>query len=421
MHIWLITVGEPLPIDDSKSRLLRTGILANLLVKNNHKVVWWTSTFDHTKKKHRFSKNTSIELSENFKIKLLHSLGYKKNISIGRIIDHYGLARQFNELLKSESQPDIILCSLPTIELSLAATEYGIKYKVPVVLDVRDLWPDIFLELVPKWGQRLAKLPLLPMFNTVRSACAKATAISGNTSAFVDWGVNYAGRERSKFDRDFPVGYSEVRPDEEDIVAAKQFWKTYGLQEDSKEFICSFFGTLSHQFDIETIIKAAQKLKERNRLFRFILCGSGENLDYYKSLANNCDNITFPGWIGKAEIWTLMRMSSVGLTPYINIQNFTSNLPNKPIEYLSASLPIVSSLRGVLEKLLSIYNCGLTYENSNINDLVSILTNLYDNPEQLMEMSKNAKVLYESRFVAEKVYSDMLNHLESICNNYLTN
>lgn len=418
MYIWLITIGEPLPTDDTKSRLLRTGILSNLLVKKSHKVVWWTSTFDHTKKKHRFSKDTSIDISENFQIKLLHSVGYKKNISLTRIIDHYGLFYKFKQLSKSELQPDIILCSLPTIELSLAATEYGIKNNIPVILDVRDLWPDIFVELVPKWGQGLAKLLLMPMFNTVRSACAKATAISGNTSAFVDWGVNYAGREHSKLDRDFPVGYSEVRPSEEEIVAAKQFWKNHGIHEDSKEFVCCFFGTLSHQFDITTIITAAQKLEEQGRLFRFVLCGSGEKLDYYKSLANTCNNIIFPGWLGKSEIWTLMRMSSVGLAPYINIQNFTSNLPNKPLEYLSAGLPIISSLKGILENLLSTYSCGLTYENSNVDNLVSVLIDLQNNPERLKEISKNAKALYESKFVAEKVYSDMIIYLESIGNKY---
>jgi hypothetical protein len=113
---------------------------------------------------------------------------------LSRIIDHYQVANKFKEIAQSESPPDIILCSLPTLELSLVATEYGRENNIPVILDVRDLWPDIFLELAPKWGQWLAKLLLLPMFNTLRSACTQATAISGITPEFVDWGVNYASR-----------------------------------------------------------------------------------------------------------------------------------------------------------------------------------------------------------------------------------
>ena len=82
MRIWLITIGEPLQISDPNDRLQRTGILAKSLVKRGHQVIWWTSTFDHVRKKHRFYKDTNYKLSDNFEIKLLHAIQYKKNISI---------------------------------------------------------------------------------------------------------------------------------------------------------------------------------------------------------------------------------------------------------------------------------------------------------------------------------------------------
>jgi len=51
MRIWLVTIGEPLPIDGSNERLYRMGIIANLLVKKGHKIIWWSSTFNHVRKK----------------------------------------------------------------------------------------------------------------------------------------------------------------------------------------------------------------------------------------------------------------------------------------------------------------------------------------------------------------------------------
>jgi len=167
-----------------------------------------------------------------------------------------------------------------------------------------------------------------------------------------------------------------------------------------------------------TIIEAARKLKKQNRSFRFILCGSGDNFAYYKNLAIDCDNVIFPGWVGAADIWTLMRIASVGLAPYLSIQNFTMNLPNKPLEYLSAGLPIVSSLNGVLRDLLLNYDCGVTYANGNSDDLVSTLVNLYDHPELIRKMSENAYALYKEKFIAEKVYNNMISHLELVCENY---
>lgn len=416
MLIWLITLGEPLSSDNLNTRLLRTGIVANLLLERGHKVVWWTSTFDHVLKKQRFDEDTTIILNDRFCIKLLHSVKYKKNVSIRRIINHCGIARKFNRLSESEIKPDIILCSLPTLELSKAAAEYGKKNGVPVVLDVRDLWPDIFLRLVPHWAKSCFKLLLFPMFKTVRIACTEATSIVGITPAFVDWGVNYASRVRTSLDRDFPLGYSSVTPQEKALIEANRFWKKYGLCEE--EFIICFFGTMGRQFEFETVIEAARKLNSQRRLFRFILCGSGDNFEYYKKLASGVDNTVFPGWVGAVEIWSLMRMSAVGLAPYRSNEDFMASLPNKSIEYLSAGLPIISSLKGILKDLLSTSNCGITYENSNSDELVSILIDLYDHPERLKTISENALDVYKEKFVAEKVYNDMIDYLESVHSNY---
>jgi len=359
MRIWLITVGEPLPTDEASDRLLRTGILANLLVAKGHEVVWWSSTFDHTRKKQRFDIDTSIDINNRFRINFLHSLEYNKNVSLRRIINHYGIAHKFAILAEPEQKPDIILCSLPTLELSLVATEYGRKKGIPVVLDVRDLWPDIFLELVPEWGRWFVRTLLSPMFKTVSAACTGANAIIGITPAFVDWGVKYANRTRSGLDRDFPLGYSQDIPAQEAVIEAENFWWKFGVTKNNNDFIACFFGTMGRQFEMETIIEVARKLKFMKPLIRFILCGSGDNLDYYKKLAGGCDNIIFPGWVGAVEIWTLMRMSSVGLAPYRSSKDFMASIPNKSIEYLSAGLPILSSLKGTLKELLSTNDCGL--------------------------------------------------------------
>ena len=58
MNIWLLQRNEPTPIDlKGKSRLFRTGIIAEMLSNSGHKVTWWTSDFDHYSHKYRFRKN----------------------------------------------------------------------------------------------------------------------------------------------------------------------------------------------------------------------------------------------------------------------------------------------------------------------------------------------------------------------------
>lgn len=419
MYISLVTIGEPLPMDGKNIRLHRAGMFVEFLVSRGHCVVWWTSTFDHINKKNRYAQDTTIEINDRYRIKLLHALEYKKNVSIQRFLNHRGIAAKFTRLAETEPKPDIILSSLPTLELCLSAAKYGQAQKVPVVLDVRDLWPDIFLDLVPAPMRGLARIPLYPMFVTLKSACASSTAIIGLTPDFVDWGVRCANRRRTYLDKDFPMGYPDAQPGSKAIREAEKFWADRGLADGSDDtFLACFFGTMGRQFDLETIIAAARKLSGGDRRFQFVLCGDGDNFAYYRELARGCDNITFPGWVNAEQIWVLMRMSKVGLAPYLNTQNFIINLPNKPVEYLSAGLPIVSSLSGVLQELLCSARCGVTYTDHDPGSLASSLADLYDHPEHLREMSSNAHAIYREKYVAEKVYTDLMGHLELVRDNY---
>lgn len=414
MNIWLITVGEPLPTDEGNNRLLRTGILANLLVEKNHNVVWWSSTFNHTEKKHRFLENKSIKIKDNFKLILLHSIGYQSNISIKRLINHYGIAQQFKKLAKLETKPDIILCSLPTLELSLEAANYGKKYSIPVVLDIRDLWPDIFVELAPKHLKTVAKLGLSPLFSILKKSCQQVTAITGITSEIVDWGLKYAQRNKIKYDQDFPLAYSQISLKKDEYINAENFWLDYGLKKNKNQFIVCFFGTIGYQFDLETVIKSAINFNITHPEIIFVICGKGEKLEFYKSLANQNKNIIFSGWVSKTQIYTLMNLSSLAIAPYYNSFDFQLSIPNKVIEYLSAGLPIISSLKGEVQKLIQTYQFGMIYQEKNPHDLLQKIIELKKDNQKLKIMSDNAKKLYEEKFVAEKVYSEMIEYLEEI-------
>ena len=234
----------------------------------------------------------------------------------------------------------------------------------------------------------------------------------------VESGQIRGDRQQLNFDRDFPLAYSEKIPGQYVISKAMDFWYENGIKNKNDEFIACFFGTMGRQFELETVIKAAKILQTVNKNIKFVLCGSGDNLVCYKELASDCSNIIFPGWVQAYHIWTLMRLSSVGLAPYYSSNDFMRSYPNKSIEYLSAGLPVVSSLKGLLQELLENNNCGITYENGNAEQLAKILMGLYEEPEILKTMSANALSLYKERFVAEKVYSDMIEHLELICSEY---
>lgn len=421
MNVWLLTIGEPVPTSkDFNDRLHRAGYFARFLADNGHDVTWWTSTFDHFRKKHNFRSDTTIKLNENFTINLLYGRGYESNVSLGRIIDHIIIAKKFDIKARHENQkPDIIICSLPTIGLCSVASKFGMQYNIPVLLDMRDMWPDIFVDSSPSLLKPVAKIALLPLFQMAKKACADATAITGVTESFVDWGLKRAGRNRHGLDKAFYLGYSVLEPNEEQSVSAAKFWDEQGILSNNKSFNICFIGAIGRQFDFDSIIVVAKDIEKQKLPIKFVLCGAGDRLKYLKSICVNQGNVVFPGWINSSQIHSLMRRSSIGLNPLIDRYDFRSHINNKAIEYMSASLPVFTTLTtGVLPDLLRKYNCGMCYPIGDHEALLSMIMKLYNNHSLLNTMRKNALNLFTKCFDANMVYKDMMEHLNKIIDYY---
>ena len=415
MRIWLITVGEPLPLDGPGERLLRTGVLSYLLQKRGHQVVWWTSSFDHIRKSHRVASDTRVTVSPGLELIVMRSLGYARNVSLARLRDHRALADSFMRLAPQEETPDLILCSMPTIELSRNAVDFGTLRQIPVVLDIRDLWPDIFLALAPEWAKFAVKWLSQGLYRDLRAACAGATALSGITDPIVDWGLTHAGRPRREHDQAFPIGYTDCPPPEVARATAAAYW---AKQLPEEAFVVAFIGTIGRQFDLESVIQAARLLQTGTRPFHFVLCGMGDALKAYQKRAQNMENVHFPGWMDAAQIWHLIRRAQVGLAPYHNSPDFQASLPNKAFEYLSAGLPIVSCLNGELRRLLETNLCGLHYREGDPSNLADSLITLHDSPCLRQDLSDRGKALFEAKFRATVVYSAMAEYLEHLAESH---
>ncbi len=391
-------------------------MLASSLRLQGHDVTWWTSTFDHYRKTQRWEDDNTSVLDEHYRLQAVHSPGYAKNVSIRRIVDHNLHARRVGRRMFAEpDRPHAILCSLPTLELCRVAVDCGHVFGIPVIVDIRDLWPDIFVDAVPAWLHWAARPALLPMFRTAAHVCSRATAITGITPAFVDWGLAYAGRSRSDLDRDFPLGYLNRSHPLPTMAEARQFWSDVGLDRLVGLRVC-FFGSLSWTMADEmfTVIEAARQLQMHGDNVQFVICGSGEKLETYREAAQGCDNIVFPGWVDAPGIRAIMEMSSVGLLPYRSRDDFVRSIPNKVAEYLSGGLPIVSSLRGVTEALLRENDCGVTYQNENAASLVQLLRTLASDKDRLQRMARNAASLFAQRFDATRVYDEMSDYLQEV-------
>jgi glycosyltransferase involved in cell wall biosynthesis len=401
VRIWNVVLGEPVPVEGNKNRLHRSGLINEILASKGHEVHWWTSSFDHFSKLHHSSKYRRFCVSDGYTIHLLHGSSYRKNISLQRIVNHIQVAREFKRLAQNAEKPDLVVCGYPSIELAYNAVSYAKRNKIPVIVDARDMWPDIFSDVMPKFMKPIARLVLAPYFRMATYVFKNATAIIGVTEGFVDWAVGYSGRGRGRFDQAFYLAYPKPVTEPSEVEGAKAFWLEKRINE--QKSIISYVGAVStNKIDIKPIFRAAELLK-KNPDVVFVIAGEGDDRDYLINEAKNLglSNVCFPGWVNKHQIRYLLQNSRFGLVPLHSREDYVASIPNKPIEYLANNLPILSSLSGELSGLLAKERVGYSYHNGE--SLVEILADLDESAYS--DLKVNAERLFSERFCADDVYS----------------
>jgi glycosyltransferase involved in cell wall biosynthesis len=408
LRIWLVTVGEPLPLRTQENpRLLRTGRLAELLSARGHCVTWWTSAFDHFSKTHHVAGDNDVAW-EGGVIRLLKSTGYRSNVSLMRFVEHAGVAVKFARAAARTTRPDVILVSLPTIELAAAAVSYGRRAGIPVIVDVRDLWPDVIVDVAPlqlRWLARALLWPLTALRDRALAGCSGVVAVS---RGYFDWAMAHVARSAGCLDEVVPLGYvaPASRACGDDV---QRRLVNLGVRADA--LLCWYIGTFGRQYDLAPVLIAARDMCAAGRTdVQFVISGDGESGPRWRAMAEGLDNVVFTGWIGADEINWLRAHAAMGLQPYV--AGAPQGLANKLFEYLSAGVPVISSLRGENEALILEHQCGLTYLPGDAQGCRQAVTRLADDPELRRAMGARGKALFEAQFDASRVFDRLIGLLE---------
>ncbi len=394
---WIISDCEPLPTDDDP-RLMRAGLLTEYLSKKGWKVTWFAPGFDHGKKTDRFGSTQEIEINDNEKLVALYSpVTYSRNTSPKRVLFYRKLAGELRKSFKKESLPYVIFCSWPTQTFAKEALDYGKKTGVPVVLDVRDLWPDIFTRVFPESMQGLAKVALMPSINGAKKLFRQADAITGVTPGSLRWGLEKAGRPGGPMDRVVYIGYENSEIPEEELAPAVGAWRSMGITEDTFNF--TYFGTFSMStLDLETVIRAFRDIASERPDVRLLLIGAGDAEQKFREAAGDCDKIVFPGWCSNVQIQSALRLSNVGLYPFRNLEDFRDAFGNKIIGYMAAGLPVMSSLEGFSKAYMEQYGTGRTYREGDVSSAKKVMLNFLADEEENRAMGRRGLERFREDF-----------------------
>jgi glycosyltransferase involved in cell wall biosynthesis len=400
LKIWLLTDGEQLPIV-SGAKKMRTHRLGEELSKRGHYVTWWASTFFHTGKYSVSEKDITYNISKTFDLKLLDCGVYSKNISLTRILHHYKLGKKFEKESKKMDIPDIIVSSYPTPNFSDKAVRYGLEKNIPIVIDVRDMWPDIFTEYFHPIFHPFINIGSYLMNKSVKKTFEQATSIVSMSPDVLEWAL-----KKTKTKKDGKVFFlSSDSP----LENPKQTEKFDFLRKIKKnKIVISFVGTFSKTYDLKTICELAKLIEKDKKDIFFVLAGDGHSFLDLKKSYSYLDNIKLTGWVDNFEYQDLMSLTDICVIP-----SQATAIPNKFTEALSSGKPILSSCLGVAQTLIKDYNIGYSYK---VRDLCSLKKALEDivGDENYKKMRENVNKLFSLHFDPKNVYSEYADYLESL-------
>jgi len=414
MNVLIVQTGEPLHTDSGNPRPMRAINLANVLIENGHDVCIISSAFYHQKKRHRSRQFEKVVISQKLEINLVPSPGYKRNIGLGRLFDHAVLAFRIYRHLKNLSfTPDVVFVGFPPIEVAYVVIKYANSQGVPSIIDVKDQWPSIYLDAMPSFLRPLGRVIFWPYFYLAKQAMYFATGISSMAPSFLDWALQFSGKKSLAYDTVFPLTTLSGDVDEKELIAARLWWKGLGIEANNQKRVC-FIGSFMSVFDFKPIQQAAIAAKNNGSSFQFILCGEGGSYAEVKLMMAGLSNVIFPGWIDRPKIEALAEMSQAAIAPYLNIDNFTANIPNKIVDAMSLGLPILSPLQGEVANLISNHGVGMRYGTDTGKSLFNCMQELFKDDCLQQKMAVNAKELYLSKFSFHTVYGSFAKHLESM-------
>ena len=414
MKIWIITIGEPIINNKYNLRLHRSGLISDFLSKSlSCEVIFWTSAFNHFKKDFEYDSDKVVQINSNLTQICLHGGGYKKNISFSRFLDHNVIAKKFRKYSKEFSKPDLIISSFPTLKLCEEALKYSKAHKVPIVIDYRDMWPEVFVELFPKRLEFIGKFLFYPLFRKTSKLFSNASALVSITDNLLDIILRKANNFNKK-NYVLPLLYNKVKFNNKHVIKSIGDWKNRINSKNSLR-IC-FVGTFGNQFDLITVIDGFRILKNKSiNNVELYLCGSGDNLELLKNYSKDIENIFFPGYLNQYEILGLMYHCEIGLCPYKLNDNFINSVPGKAIEYMYGGLDIITNLgEGKLGKFLKNNKFGNFYTD-NIPETFadSIIYYLKQNSDIEQKKSKIKKVFAEN-FDYVKLVPEFYNFLKNV-------
>lgn len=302
---------------------------------------------------------------------------------------------------------DVIFASSTPLTIAIPAIQAKKKLKIPMVFEVRDLWPELPIAI------GALKNPIIKYFAIKLELWAykHSNQIIGLSPGMCQ-GVAKTG---------YPKKNINNIPNSCDISSFQmgkksriEFRKNYDWL--NNEQLVIYAGTLGKINGICSLVDIATEFITLNKNVKFLIVGAGieEQIIREKAIKQGCfeNNLFMINQLPKSEMPALFSAATLSTSFFIPLKEIENNSANKFFDTLAAGKPIVINHGGWQKKLIEKYNIGLAL-NIDSSIAAKSLNELLLNEELINEMGTNSLALAKSHFSRDKLAGELIDVLES--------
>lgn len=276
---------------------------------------------------------------------------------------------------------DIVFCNqLSPVMMADAAIAYKKKHKVPAIMYCLDLWPESLIaggitreSVIYKYYHYVSK--------RIYRQMDKILITSRMFSDYLgkEFGIK---KEIIEYLPQYAEGiFEQIPPKKENGV-----------------FDFMFAGNIGEVQSVETILKAAEELKEDP--VRFHIVGGGTDLERLKKIKEDkeLENVIFYGRRPLEEMPEFYAKADAMLITLAADPVLSLTLPGKVQSYMAVGKPIIGAIDGETKSIIQESRCGYCGDADNSKELTRNIREFIRKDTDRDVLGKNAREFYEHNF-----------------------
>lgn len=300
---------------------------------------------------------------------------------------------------------DIIYVTSPPLPVAAAALAIRLAKRIPMVLEIRDLWPESAEQLgelnsgtARRWSRSLESA-------AYRKARHIVAVTGGIHARLLERGI--AGSKVTVI----PNGADTelFRPAPRD----PKLRESVGIPHDA--FVAIYAGLHGLAHGLETVLEAARLLGRESGIW-FLMVGEGPEKSSLERLATELGlrNVRFHDAVPEEELAAWIRSADVGIDTRRDLPISAGTLPVKMFSYLACGRPVLLAGRGEARELVSAAQVGVCVDPENPTALADALVSMKSRPDERAAWSENGPPFVREHYSRTALAADLVKLLDRV-------